>query len=35
MGGHASGGSFQPGDQRAREAGRKGGLWSGRDYPEE
>ncbi|CAP87061.1 Pc24g01530 [Penicillium rubens Wisconsin 54-1255] len=32
-GGHASGGSFQPGDPRAKEAGRKGGHSSGQ--PEE
>ncbi|KAJ5472659.1 hypothetical protein N7530_006660 [Penicillium desertorum] len=29
QGGQASGGSFQPGDPRAREAGRKGGQSSG------
>ncbi|OQD73128.1 hypothetical protein PENDEC_c017G06977 [Penicillium decumbens] len=29
QGGHASGGSFQPGDPRAKEAGRKGGRSSG------
>ncbi|KAF9964257.1 hypothetical protein BGZ70_006708 [Mortierella alpina] len=28
-GGHASSGSFQPGSERAREAGRKGGRASG------
>lgn len=28
-GGHASSGSFQPGDERAKEAGRKGGQSSG------
>jgi hypothetical protein len=35
QGGHASGGSFEPGDQRAREAGHKGGKSSGMDQPEE
>ena len=35
QGGHASGGSFEPGDQRAREAGYKGGKSSGMDRPEE
>ncbi|KAL9099463.1 MAG: hypothetical protein Q9163_005041 [Psora crenata] len=29
QGGHASSGSFEPGSERAREAGRKGGLASG------
>ncbi|KAK1144500.1 conidiation-specific expression protein [Aspergillus melleus] len=33
QGGKASGGSFEPGDPRAREAGKKGG--SVRDAPEE
>ncbi|PYH47885.1 general stress protein [Aspergillus saccharolyticus JOP 1030-1] len=32
MGGHASRGSFQPGETRAREAGRKGGLHSGGNF---
>ncbi|KAI9932567.1 hypothetical protein MW887_008812 [Aspergillus wentii] len=32
-GGHASGGSFQPGDERAKEAGRKGGQ--SYDQPDE
>ncbi|KAJ9481323.1 hypothetical protein VN97_g12163 [Penicillium thymicola] len=32
-GGHASSGSFEPGDPRAKEAGRKGGQSSGK--PEE
>ncbi|KAJ6163798.1 hypothetical protein N7497_003777 [Penicillium chrysogenum] len=32
-GGHASSGSFEPGDPRAKEAGRKGGQPSGK--PEE
>ncbi|CAI7611534.1 hypothetical protein E8E15_000967 [Penicillium rubens] len=32
-GGHASNGSFEPGDPRAKEAGRKGGQSSGK--PEE
>ncbi|KAE8381177.1 hypothetical protein BDV26DRAFT_255875 [Aspergillus bertholletiae] len=36
QGGQASSGSFQPGDPRAREAGRKGGKSSGyTDQPEE
>lgn len=35
QGGHASGGSFEPGDQRAREAGHKGGKSSGIDQPGE
>ncbi|EED20993.1 conidiation-specific protein (Con-10), putative [Talaromyces stipitatus ATCC 10500] len=41
MGGKASGGSFKPGDPKAREAGRKGGSRTGGgqeedlDYPEE
>lgn len=35
QGGHASGGSFEPGDQREREAGYKGGKSSGLDRPEE
>ncbi|GIC88712.1 general stress protein [Aspergillus udagawae] len=36
-GGQASSGSFQPGEERAREAGRKGGRATGgaADYPEE
>ena len=34
QGGQASGGSFRPGDPRAREAGHKGGL-SGGQQPEE
>ncbi|CRG87598.1 hypothetical protein PISL3812_04617 [Talaromyces islandicus] len=29
QGGHASGGSFQPGEERAREAGHKGGSRTG------
>jgi general stress protein YciG len=28
-GGHASSGSFKPGDERAKEAGRKGGQTTG------
>ncbi|KAL4781957.1 hypothetical protein BJX76DRAFT_359390 [Aspergillus varians] len=32
---HSSGGSFQPGEQRAREAGQKGGKATGQEYPEE
>ncbi|OKL58186.1 Conidiation-specific protein 10 [Talaromyces atroroseus] len=32
QGGQASGGSFQPGDPRAREAGRKGGSRTKDDY---
>jgi general stress protein YciG len=36
QGGQASGGSFQPGDPRAREAGRKCGSRTKDDYaPEE
>lgn len=35
QGGHASGGSFEPGDHRAREAGHKGGKSSGMAQPEE
>ncbi|RAQ81399.1 conidiation-specific family protein [Aspergillus flavus] len=31
-GGHASSGSFRPGDPRAREAGHKGGLASGGSF---
>jgi general stress protein YciG len=31
-GGHASGGKFQPGEQRAREAGHKGGHASGGSF---
>ncbi|KAL4781036.1 hypothetical protein BJX76DRAFT_336268 [Aspergillus varians] len=34
-GGHSSGGSFQAGEQRAKEAGRKGGKATGQGYPEE
>ncbi|KAG2414127.1 hypothetical protein HFD88_003318 [Aspergillus terreus] len=34
-GGQASGGSFAPGDPRAREAGRKGGSSTNADAPEE
>ncbi|KAF5857769.1 hypothetical protein ETB97_005300 [Aspergillus alliaceus] len=34
-GGHASGGSFEPGDPRAREAGRKGGSATSAGKPEE
>ncbi|KAL4913718.1 hypothetical protein BDW62DRAFT_205280 [Aspergillus aurantiobrunneus] len=34
-GGQASGGSFQPGEERAREAGRKGGKATGYTQPEE
>ncbi|KAL4919252.1 hypothetical protein BDW62DRAFT_179727 [Aspergillus aurantiobrunneus] len=34
-GGQTSGGSFQPGEERAREAGRKGGKATGQGYPEE
>ncbi|KAL3453924.1 hypothetical protein BJX65DRAFT_301731 [Aspergillus insuetus] len=35
QGGQASSGSFQPGDPRAREAGRKGGKATGNTEPEE
>ncbi|KAL3466682.1 hypothetical protein BJX64DRAFT_214751 [Aspergillus heterothallicus] len=35
QGGQASSGSFQPGDQRAKEAGRKGGKATGYSQPEE
>jgi general stress protein YciG len=35
QGGQASSGSFQPGDPRAREAGRKGGKATGTTEPEE
>ncbi|KAL4945166.1 hypothetical protein BDV06DRAFT_48091 [Aspergillus oleicola] len=35
QGGHVSGGSFQPGDERAKEAGRKGGKATGYSQPEE
>ncbi|KAL4810368.1 hypothetical protein BDV18DRAFT_130850 [Aspergillus unguis] len=35
QGGHASGGSFQPGEERAKEAGRKGGKATGYNQPEE
>ncbi|ODM14589.1 Conidiation-specific protein 10 [Aspergillus cristatus] len=35
QGGQASGGSFRPGDPRAREAGHKGGLSGGQNQPEE
>nr|XP_001396070.2 conidiation-specific protein 10 [Aspergillus niger CBS 513.88] len=35
MGGQASSGSFEPGDPRAREAGRKGGSRTAEDMPEE
>ncbi|KAL4928471.1 general stress protein [Aspergillus undulatus] len=35
QGGHASGGSFQPGEERAKEAGRKGGKATGSSQPEE
>ncbi|BCR92188.1 general stress protein [Aspergillus chevalieri] len=35
QGGQASGGSFRPGDPRAREAGHKGGLSGGQSQPEE
>ncbi|OJJ00304.1 hypothetical protein ASPVEDRAFT_164975 [Aspergillus versicolor CBS 583.65] len=35
QGGQASSGSFQPGEQRAKEAGRKGGKATGYGYPEE
>ncbi|KAL2854325.1 hypothetical protein BJY01DRAFT_243656 [Aspergillus pseudoustus] len=35
QGGQASSGSFQPGDQRAKEAGRKGGKATGYTQPEE
>ncbi|KAJ6105114.1 hypothetical protein N7523_010188 [Penicillium sp. IBT 18751x] len=31
-GGHASSGSFEPGDPRAKEAGRRGGQASGQSY---
>merc|ERR1712187_180339 len=34
-GGQHSGGSFQPGDERAKEAGRKGGKATGQGFPEE
>ncbi|KAB8233917.1 general stress protein [Aspergillus alliaceus] len=34
-GGQASGGSFEPGDPRAREAGRKGGSATSAGKPEE
>lgn len=34
-GGQSSGGSFQPGEQRAKEAGRKGGKATEQGYPEE
>ncbi|KAF7592285.1 hypothetical protein BBP40_000416 [Aspergillus hancockii] len=34
-GGQASGGSFQPGDPRARAAGQKGGSKTQYDQPEE
>ncbi|KAE8419243.1 hypothetical protein BDV36DRAFT_252237 [Aspergillus pseudocaelatus] len=34
-GGQASSGSFEPGDPRAREAGRKGGSRTQYDQPEE
>jgi len=30
MGGKASSGSFEPGSEKAKEAGRKGGLASGK-----
>lgn len=32
MGGHASGGSFEPGDPSAKEAGHKGGQASGGSF---
>ncbi|KAL5335746.1 hypothetical protein BJX70DRAFT_374378 [Aspergillus crustosus] len=35
QGGHALSGSFQPGDKRAKEAGRKGGQATGQSQPEE
>ncbi|CAG7950010.1 unnamed protein product [Penicillium salamii] len=38
QGGHASGGSFEPGDPRAKEAGKRGGRQTGEDeagQPEE
>ncbi|OKL55550.1 Conidiation-specific protein 10 [Talaromyces atroroseus] len=34
-GGKASSGSFQPGEERAREAGRKGGSRTGGTYDEQ
>jgi len=34
-GGHAPRGSFQSGNPRVRGAGRKVGLWSSKNYPEE
>lgn len=34
QGGQASSGSFEPGDPRAREAGKKGGKSSGKSAPE-
>ncbi|KAL2817936.1 hypothetical protein BDW59DRAFT_175348 [Aspergillus cavernicola] len=35
QGGQASSGSFEPGDPRAKEAGRKGGKATGQSHPSE